>query len=68
MLLQSSSPRSPIFDGDMAWEKNEFVHQDKINKLYSKWKRPYKVVVIAYPNAYVLENMQGKKLKNIFNT
>lgn len=28
---------------------------------------PYKVVVIAYPNTYVLENGKGKKLKNISN-
>lgn len=31
------------------------------------WEGPYKVIVIPYPNAYVLEDEYGKKFKNAFN-
>lgn len=40
--------------------QNEFAHHDKRNKLSTKWKSPYKVVVKAHPYASVLEDMLGK--------
>lgn len=48
-------------------EKKKTGHQDKINKYSHKWKGSFKVVYVAQPKAYMLEDMQGKKLKNTFN-
>lgn len=57
-----------FFVEEMVLRRNEFAHQDKMDKLSPKWEKPYNVVAIAHPNAYVLEDMQGKMLKNTFNT
>lgn len=46
-----------FFVGKMVLRRNEFTHQDKIDKSSLKWERPYKVVAIAHPNTYVLEDM-----------
>lgn len=51
----------------MEWSRSEFDHQDRMNKLSPMWEGPYKVIVIPYPNAYVLEDEYGKKFKNAFN-
>lgn len=49
--------------GEIVWRRNEFAHQDNINNLFPKWEDPYKVITIAYPHAYVVEDMQRKRLK-----
>lgn len=41
-------------------EKNQFAHQDRMNKLSPKWEGPH-------PNAYILEDEEGKRLDNTFN-
>lgn len=51
----------------MVWKINEFAYLDRMNKLSPKWEGPYMFVAIPYPNAYVLEDEDGKKLKNTFN-
>lgn len=47
--------------GEMVLRRNEFSHQDMINKRSPKWEGPYKVVTITHPNAYILKHMQGEK-------
>lgn len=43
----------------MVLRRIESAHQDWIDKLSPKWEGPYKVVIIAHPNTYVLEDMHG---------
>lgn len=47
--------------------KEQILLPGKDDKLCSKWKGSYKVVVILHPNAYVLVDENGKKLKNTLN-
>lgn len=56
-----------FFMGEMVVRQNESAHQDKIKKLSPKCERSYKYVIIAHPNPYVLDDMQGKRLKTTFN-
>lgn len=55
-----------LFVGDILREKQiRTLRQDE--EAISEKGRPYKVIVIPHYNAYVLEDDEGKKLKNAFN-
>lgn len=51
----------------MLSRRNELAHLDRIQTLSPKGERPYKAIVNPYPNTYVLEDKEGKKLMNTLN-
>lgn len=53
--------------GELVLRRNEFIGQDMLNKLWPKWERPYKVRATPQPNAYVLEDMDGRPLAITFS-
>lgn len=65
--VKSTSFLSSIFCEVDGVESNEIAHLVKMNKLSQKWEGTSKVIDIPHPNTYILEDKEGKKLKNNFN-